>query len=123
MFALHRIKEYKVLETTFEPVPREELNAWIDSAFQIEHTEREFQVVVKFAAYSARYRKERVASHQSLEDFSDGSCKLSFPASSLDEVARWLAPYGPDAMVLEPPELQKMVIEAARATLQLYEDA
>ena len=89
-------------------MPREELNAWIDSAFQIEHTEREFQVVVKFAAYSARYIKERRwHPHQSLEDFSDGSCKLSFPASSLDEVARWLAPSGPDAMVLEPPELQK----------------
>lgn len=122
MFALHRIKDYKILDTSFEPLPREELNAWIDSAFQIEHSEREFEVVVKFAPYSARYIKERSwHPHQTLEDLPDGSCKLSFPASSLDEVARWLAPYGPDAMVLEPRELRDSIVETAKATLKLYE--
>jgi predicted DNA-binding transcriptional regulator YafY len=121
MFALHRIKDYKILDTNFEPMPTEELTAWIDAAFQIEHGERTYQVIIKFAAHSARYIRERSwHPQQELEDFEDGSCKLSFPAASLDEVFRWLAPYGSDAIVLEPPELRKLVIDAAKETLEQY---
>lgn len=121
MFALHRIKDYKILDTTFEGMPVDELNKWIDAAFQIEHGERTYEVVIKFAPHSARYIRERIwHPQQSIEDFEDGSCKMSFPAASLDEVVRWLAPYGPDSVVLEPPELRRMVIDAAQETLKQY---
>lgn len=121
MFALHRIQDYKILESTFEAMPADELNEWIDAAFQIEHGERSYQVAIKFAPHSARYIRERSwHPQQVLEDFADGSCKFSFPASSLDEVVRWLAPYGPDAVVLEPPELRTLVIESVQQTLNQY---
>lgn len=121
MFALHRIQDYKILETSFEPMTKEELTEWIDEAFQLEHGERTYNVVIKFAAHSARYIRERSwHPQQVLEDFEDGSCKFSFPASSLDEVVRWLAPYGPDAIVMEPPELKRLVIDAAQQTLKHY---
>jgi predicted DNA-binding transcriptional regulator YafY len=121
MFALHRIQNYKILETSFEPMTKEELTEWIDEAFQLEHGERTYNVVIKFAAHSARYIRERSwHPQQVLEDFEDGSCKFSFPASSLDEVVRWLAPYGPDAIVMEPPELKRLVIDAAQQTLKHY---
>ncbi len=122
MFALHRIQDYKILETTFEATPREKLDAWIDSAFQIEHGEREYQISIKFAPHSARYIRERTwHAQQVLEDLSDGSCRLTFPAASLDEVLRWLAPYGADAVVLEPPELKRMVVAGATAILKVYD--
>jgi len=121
MFALHRIKDYKILDSSFEPMSANELNEWIDAAFQIEHGEKTYQVTIHFAPHSARYIRERSwHPQQALEDFEDGSCKFSFPAASLDEVMRWLAPYGPDAVVLEPPELRKMVIDAAAETLKQY---
>ncbi len=121
VFALHRIQDYQILDTTFEPMTREELTTWIDAAFQLEHGERTYKIVIKFAPHSARYIRERSwHPQQELEDFADGSCKFSFPASSLDEVVRWLAPYGADAVVLEPPELRKLVIEAAQQTLSQY---
>ncbi|MBX9690910.1 MAG: WYL domain-containing protein [Cyanobacteria bacterium] len=122
MFALHRIQNYKILDSTFEAMPREKLDAWIDSAFQIEHGEREYTVAIKFAPHSARYIRERNwHAQQTLEDLSDGSCRLSFPAASLDEVFRWIAPYGADAIVLEPPELREMVITEAQSIIKLYD--
>lgn len=121
IFALHRIQDYKILETKFEPMERTQLNAWIDSAFQLEHGETEHEVVVVFAPRSARYIRERKWHQQQvLEDLPDGSCKLTFPALSLAEVMRWLAPYGAEAVVMAPPELKTMVIESAQATLAHY---
>lgn len=120
-FALHRVRDYKILESTFTPVPRDELNAWVDAAFQIEHGPEEYRVKIRFAPHSAHYIRERIwHPQQLLTDLSDGSCTLEFPASSLDEVMRWLAPYGPDATVLEPAELRDTVIESARLTLAQY---
>ncbi len=121
MFALHRIQHYKILDETFEPMSCDELNAWIDSAFQIEHGEKSYRVTIRFAPHSARYIRERIwHQQQAVKDLDNGSCEISFPASSLDEVMRWLAPYGPDALVLEPPELKDLVIKSAEETLDQY---
>jgi predicted DNA-binding transcriptional regulator YafY len=121
MFALHRIRDYKISDTTFEAMPREEINKWMDAAFQLEHGEREHNVTVKFAPHAARYIRERVwHPQQSLVDEPDSSCTLSFPASSLEEVVRWLGQYGSDALVTEPAELKAMVKESLKATLANY---
>lgn len=122
MFALHRIRDYKVLESTFEPLPRDEINKWMDSAFQLEHGEEKFGVKVRFAPLTARYIRERHwHPQQVLVDEDDGSCVLSFPASSLDEVLRWVGQYGPDALVLEPLALRNMIKQSLVATLANYE--
>lgn len=121
MFALHRIRDYKILETTFKPMSREEITKWMDAAFQLEHGEREYNVKVEFAAHAARYIRERVwHPQQVLVDQTDGSCTLSFPASSLDEVVRWVGQYGADAFVVEPAELRAMVKDSLNATLAKY---
>ncbi len=121
IFALHRIQDYKVLDTKFDPMERSQLNKWIDSAFQLEHGETEHEVVVVFAPRSARYIRERKWHQQQvLEDLPDGFCKLTFPALSLAEVMRWLAPYGSEAVVQKPEELRQMIIESSKATLAHY---
>ncbi len=121
MFALHRMRDYKILDATFEPMTRDVINKWMDAAFQLEHGEREHNVTVQFAPHAARYIRERVwHPQQILKDSPDGSCTLSFPASSLEEVLRWLGQYGSDALVLEPEELRVMLVESLNATLAKY---
>jgi predicted DNA-binding transcriptional regulator YafY len=121
MFALHRMRDYKILDVTFEPMTRDEINKWMDAAFQLEHGERKHNVTVQFAPHAARYIRERVwHPQQILEDSPDGSCTLSFPASSLEEVLRWLGQYGSDALVVEPEELRVMLVESLNATLARY---
>ena len=121
LFALHRIREYKLLTTSAQPIAREQLDQWIDSAFQLEHGEKSFLVKIEFAPHAARYIRERTwHSQQTLEDLPDGSCLLSFPASSQEEVHRWLAPYGADAVVLDPPELREFLINSLKLTLDRY---
>ena len=123
LFALHRIRDYKLLNTPGRVFNREELDTWIDSAFQLEHGEKAFIVKIEFAPAAARYIRERSwHAQQALIDLGDGSCVLEFPASSLDEVLRWLAPYGPDAVVLEPPELREHCIKNLQSTLKRYRD-
>jgi predicted DNA-binding transcriptional regulator YafY len=121
LFALHRIRDYKLLNTTGRTFPREELDGWIDSAFQLEHGEQIFTVKIEFSPQASRYIRERSwHSQQTLRDLPDGSCELEFPASSLEEVHRWLAPYGPDALVLEPAALREYCLKNLKATLEKY---
>ncbi len=122
LFALHRVQDYKLLTTPAKQLAKEEIDGWIDSAFQLEHGEKTFTVKVKFAPHAARYVRERVwHSQQSLADLDDGSCVLTFPASSQDEVMRWLATYGADAIVLEPATLREALINSLQLQLKNYQ--
>jgi predicted DNA-binding transcriptional regulator YafY len=123
LFALHRIRDYKFSGNNGRVIPREELDGWIDSAFQLEHGEQTFNVKIEFAPHAARYiRERRWHSQQTLHDLPDGSCELEFPASSLEEVYRWLAPYGPDALILEPSELRDYCLQNLETTIRRYKE-
>jgi len=51
----------------------------------------------------------------------DGSLEVILPAKQLGWVARLLLRVGPDAEVLDPPELVDLVRDLARRTLDRYE--
>jgi predicted DNA-binding transcriptional regulator YafY len=121
LFALHRIRDYALTEAKFAPVKREELDNWLNSAFQVQHGEKVHDIKIHFAPNGAHYIRERNwHPNQVLENLPDGSCELSFPESSLEEVYRWLAPYGSDAIVLAPEELRTMVAKEAEKILHSY---
>lgn len=122
LFALHRIQDYRVLhETRFESPDDANLDEWISSAFQLEHGDPLQTCVVKFNPLSTRYVRERIwHPSQVLNEDADGSCTLSFTATRLDEVKRWVLTFGSGAIVLEPQELKRMVGEELQAAAALY---
>jgi predicted DNA-binding transcriptional regulator YafY len=121
LFALHRIKEYELSVVEFMPRDHTEIEAWLDSAFQLEHGAVERKVSIRFRGTSARYVRERTWHRtQELTEESDGGCVLSFTTQSLDEVKRWVLTYGSDAEVLQPKELREMVRHEVEATVALY---
>ena len=65
-------------------------------------------VIIRFSREQAPYVLERQwHSSQSLKENKDDTVDLSFTASSLYEVKRWVLSCGADAQVLGPPELIK----------------
>ena len=69
----------------------------------------------------ARYAVERNwHPSQKVITHPDGSCTLEFLAQNLDEIKRWVLPYGAGAEVIDPPELRRRVMEELRQTLRGY---
>lgn len=121
-FALHRIEDFFLMEDfRFTPRAGFDVNAWVEKAFQMEHTGEEHRVKVHFNPHAARYIRERHwHDSQKLTEHEDRSCTLEFVTQSLDETKRWVLTYGSDAHVLEPPELQEMLLKEHSQAAEKY---
>jgi predicted DNA-binding transcriptional regulator YafY len=122
MFALHRIEEYKAQTSSqYNDLPKEVIDDYINSTFKLEHKHPAQVVKVKFSSKQSPYIKERNWHPQEYrEDLADGSCVLTLPTKSLDEMKRWLMTYGKEAEVLEPNELKELIKTEADALLKHY---
>ena len=110
LFALHRIKEHNILNLVFKPIYKSKLEPWLEEAFQLEHSEKEFKFKIEFLPEAAKYIIERQwHKSQVLTQKSNGSCILEFTASSVEEIKRWILSYGSLARVLEPIELITLI--------------
>jgi len=122
MFALHRISGYRQLRTEkFQRPQNEALDNWINSAFQLEHGDPEMEYKIAFSRVTARYIRERHwHPSQKLEEHEDGSCILSFAATRLEEIKRWVLTFGAEAEVLAPVELREVLKKEIAKTSKLY---
>lgn len=121
-FNVGRIKQLHPLENQIFRRPIN-FNAqdWLHNSFGIERDEQTYEVRIRFDAAQAHYIRERKwHSQQSIEDATDGSLILQFPASGLGEVMRWVLKYGGHAEVLQPPLLRKMIQQEIAAMQRLY---
>ena len=123
-FAVHRIRRMRNLKVKYELKEGLNLDEWISSAFQLEHRDGSQVVRIRFTPVGARFALERqwhLSQHVHMHE--DGSCTLEFKTQSLDEVKRWVLPYGSGAEVIDPPELRRRVMEELRRALQGYGEA
>ena len=120
-FAVHRIRDYKILRKKFEVKAGVNVEEWISSAFQLEHGDGEQLVRIKFTPVGARFALERIwHPSQKVTTHSDGACTLEFKTQSLDEVKRWVLRFGCGAEVIDPPDLRQRVMEELKLTLKGY---
>lgn len=121
LFALHRVQEYTMGAEPFTPIADQKIQEWIDSAFFLEHTEKEHRVKIRFSRDASRYIRERKwHPSQELIEEEDGSCVLSFTTPSLDETKRWVMTYGAQAQVLEPAELRVILRNEFESAIKYY---
>jgi len=79
------------------------------------------EVLLRFSPRVARLVRDRVPHPgQRIQTLGNGTILYRAKVKSLDEVAWWLAQYGGEAVVLQPPELRDKVIELAASTLRTY---
>lgn len=120
-FALHRIRDYEVLSEKYENRAGVDVEAYLDKAFQLEHGDPEQKFVIKFDPIASRYIRERKWHHsQELVEHGDATCTLSFTATRVDEVKRWVLTYGASAEVVEPAELRDLLAEEFEKGLGIY---
>ena len=113
LFRADRIRVAEPTGERFEP-------RGLEGAGRALYTPTEEDVAVRLRlAPGARWIAEYYATSEAVERH-DGSLDVVLPARSLGWVARLLLRVGPEATVLDPPELQAEVRDLARRTLDRY---
>lgn len=121
-FNIARITQFEALALHFVIGANFDAKTFVRTMFGAEAGEFEFEVVVRFDEYQSRYIREREwHPEQKLEELTEGAAQLSFPASGLHEIARWVLGYGRHVQVLAPPELVALVRSHIEDLARLYE--
>lgn len=122
-FNIARIETITPQNEHFQIAPTFDIEAFKRSMLWAEAGQTLFDIAVQFDPYQARYIRERQwHEEQRLEENEDGSLILRFPASGLDEVARWVLGYGAHAKVLEPLELREKIVSHLTRMQTMYEE-
>jgi proteasome accessory factor B len=97
---------------SFEPIDAELIDTHIDSAFGTYYGDMQ-QVAVRFDTEIIPFIQER--NWHDSQKFSlpeaDGSVVMTFSASGLVDIMRWVMSYGSHAQALEPPALVSAIRE------------
>lgn len=108
-FLVDRIRSVAVLDDTFEPEPDFDLQSYVGRGFRVWHGAIH-RIVVEFSPPLAHLPTERRYHRtQKLHQQPDGSCRVTFDAAGLPELAAWVASFGGNVRALQPPELVAMV--------------
>jgi len=120
-FAVSRIKSANMLNSTYMIPASFNISEFLGSAFGIISEDNEYDITIRFSKAQAPYILERQwHSSQRVQENADGSVNLSFTASALFEVKRWVLSWGADAQVLAPDELVKGVANEINAMASMY---
>jgi predicted DNA-binding transcriptional regulator YafY len=118
--ALERIQEISKTGDFFEYPKDFDPEELLESAFDIVY-EDPIDVKIWFSSGQAPYIRERKWSKtQKIEDQEDGSIILSMSTSGWWDVKKWILSYGAEAMVLEPEELKKEIIDEIEVAKENY---
>lgn len=123
-YRVDRISDVDSMELKFEKQPFD-INEYLAGSFGIfQGTRKPTRVRIQFQPNVVRFVKEKHW-HESevLTDQSDGTLVAEFLLTSFEEVKSWILSFGPNAKVLEPPELIDEVLRDLRQTLQSYAPA
>ena len=108
---ISRLEEVAGDAAHYQIAPDFDAKQYVREMFTAERGSQLHHVEIEFDEYQSRYIRERQwHSEQSIEKRADGGLTLRFPASGLQEVARWVMGYGRHAKVLAPDELREIVV-------------
>jgi predicted DNA-binding transcriptional regulator YafY len=121
MFVLERIKMLKVTDKRFTWSKDFNLHDFMRHSFKVMHDEL-YTVKVRISPGWARYVGEKIwHESQKITKLLDGGLEITFRVAGLDEIKRWALSFGPEAQVLEPPNLQELVRKDLVKTLSQYQ--
>src|SRR5215467_7571804 len=124
-FHAGRITRLSMTRRTFTPPPDWDAQAYLQRGFGMFRGGQDVVVEVEFDAAQARYARERTFHPtQQCQELPDGRLRLTFETTeaALEQVARWLMQYGPQARALRPAELCDMLRQKLTSAAALYQD-
>ena len=121
MFHIGRIKSAQMTNKEFEFPDDFDARAHIARGFGIIADGRMSRVRVRFSPEAAVYVQEKEWHQgQTIKRYSDGSIIISFTTEGLDAVKRWVLSFGGEALVLEPEELVKAIVNESKRIQGAY---
>ena len=116
------LSELGVTAESYELPEGFDVEPYYSGAFGFDDRPRRVRVVVEFdEVHAAEVRRMRFHPEQSLQHSRDGKrARITFPASDLDRVTRWVLGFGAHARVVEPPELAALLAREVRQMSALY---
>lgn len=125
IYALARVKKARLrtADPRFEIPESFQLGDYIDPGFGVFVNAQAYDIAIRFGRNVAAHIRERQwHPRQSIEEHPDGSVTMRFRSNQLEETLFWTMRWGPEAEILEPPELRSMAAGWLRETLENYKD-
>lgn len=118
-FKLARVQGVAGTGETFDPRPEFSLEEYLRPCWRVWRG-RPQQVRIRFSGEAARRIRE--TEHHPTQRIREvpGGVELRAEAGGLPEIASWVLGFGPDAEVLAPPALRRLVAERAAQTAARY---
>jgi predicted DNA-binding transcriptional regulator YafY len=128
-FKLSRMREAKLLDTTYEIPSDFDPAKYLSNAWGImgDSDGQSINVTLRFTANVIhRLEEGGYPNMQTLENHSDGSRTIKVKAGTNKEgipleILVWVRSFGPNVNVLEPPNLRELWLEDAKEILRRYE--
>ncbi len=121
VFAVDRIRQIRLLDTTFEPPADLDIDAFMGRGMGVFQGPRE-KVRIRFSARVAGYVAERIWHQtQRLEKTEDGGLIFEAEVAGGTEIVAWVLRWGAEARVLAPQSLLEAVRREAQAMARAYE--
>ncbi|MEW6723614.1 MAG: YafY family protein [Bacillota bacterium] len=119
-FRLSRIRSARWLKDRFQVPVDFDLNAHLMTVWGIEDG-ADMHVILRFSPKVAQLAREtQWHPTQEVEEQPDGGVLLHMVTRGRGELARWIAQYGGEVTVLEPPELARAVREIGDGIVRAY---
>ena len=123
-FNIARISRLTETDEHFCIAPTFDAERYVREMFTAERGAQLHQVEIEFDEYQARYIRERQFHPDQIieehEPDKSGGLTLKFPASGLNEIARWVMGYGRHARVVAPLELREIVVAHITQLCEIY---
>ena len=121
IYALNRIVNCKATKERFTRPSGFSPAHHIDPSFGIFRGEEEQEIAIRFAPRVASQIKEREwHPGQRVEDQPDGGIVLRYETNQMSQTLFWVGQWGPNAEILEPPDLRTRAKQWFKATVTLY---
>ncbi len=121
IFAVDRISMIQATTERFSVPAGFDLDRYLADCFGVMRGDT-CNVRIRISPAWARYVAERTwHPSQHIQRQIDGGIEIAFRVAGLEEIRQWVLSLGPEARVLEPPELKASVAESLAAALALYD--
>lgn len=120
-YALDRMEDVTVGDTTFTPDPAFDAEEYVRDAFGIIFSQGEAkEVVLRTDPRQAKYLRALPLHHSQRESIHDDYSLFHYRLRLTDDFVQEILSLGPRVTVVSPPELRAMVTTSLRDTLRLY---
>ncbi len=120
---LRPVRMLKVEDTgeVFKPPKDFSVENYYAKSWELWTGEEEVTVKIRFSPSVADIIAETKRHPTQVTEYQpDGSVIFTCQVSGIEEISRWILGYGPEAEVIEPPELRAKIAEAANSLIKIY---